>query len=109
MDGCMAGCKLWSGVALSAEQIALEMKSLFPVRYKNLYGCWPFSAHTGTRDVVNGNNMTSGGTLTTEAGPPLPWNTTGINFLGRPISQSIAKSLPPLDQRNKRFAALTYF
>lgn len=109
LNGNAFAGKLWSGVALTANQIALEMKSVMPVRYQNLYGCWPMIGNTTTRDYVRGQNLTANGTLTTEANPPVPWNASGINFLGRPISHSIPKSLPPYDRRDRMVRALQYF
>lgn len=76
LNGRVAAVKLWSGVALSAAEIANEMRTIRPQRLDSLHGWWPCFPGAGerARDYSgNGRNWTEGGTLTDEDGPPLPW------------------------------------
>jgi hypothetical protein len=69
-----AGVKIYSAVFTQSE-IVTEMWSLMPVRLANLNGWYPFFTNTDVVDhSSNLNNWTVAGTLTTEAGPPVPWS-----------------------------------
>lgn len=75
LNGTAAFVKIYSAVLTQAE-IQQEMYSGRPVRTANLNGFYPMWAGSGERAKDysgNGNDFTEGGTLTDEAGPPIPW------------------------------------
>lgn len=74
-DARYAACKIWT-VALTADEIASEMRVVRPVRTANLFGWYPMFGATGEqgRDYSgNGYDFTTVGTLTAEDGPPVSW------------------------------------
>jgi len=75
IDARMANVKIWSA-ALSVAELKTEDRSMRPRRIANLYGWWPIFPGSGerVRDYgASGRDWTEGGTLTDEAGPPVPW------------------------------------
>lgn len=74
-DARYAACKIWTA-ALTADEIAAEMRVVRPVRITNLFGWYPMFGATGEqgRDYSgNGSDFTTVGTLTAEDGPPVSW------------------------------------
>ena len=75
IDARVAAIKVWT-TNLSQAQIRNEMYSIIPRNYTNLYGFWPVFAGSSerVRDYsVNQRTWSTNGTLTDEAGPPVPW------------------------------------
>lgn len=69
-----ANVKIWSGVALTAAEIQLEMYFATPVRTANLHLFTPMLKGNRTTDYSgNGRNWTEGGTITDEDEPPVTW------------------------------------
>jgi hypothetical protein len=74
-NGVCGALKVWLA-ALTADEIKAEQFSILPRRISNLYRAWPCfpGATERVRDYgVNAGSLTAGGTLTDEAGPPVPW------------------------------------
>lgn len=94
-DGRVAAIKIWDA-ALSAEEVAAEVRSIRPQRLANLNGWWPCFPGAGerARDYSgNGRDWTESGTLTDEDPPPVGW---GAAALLVPYAAATATSLPPL-------------
>jgi len=71
--GRVAASKVWD-VALTAAQVAQEVWVYQPVRWASLNAWAPLLTHTNVQDyTVNARDWTTGGTLTTEDGPPIAW------------------------------------
>jgi hypothetical protein len=80
-NGRIAGAKLWSGAALSADEIVQEMGTLRPQRTADLYGVWPMwpGATERLADYSGyGRTLTAGGTLVDEDGPPVGWGASPL-------------------------------
>lgn len=73
MDCRLAAVKIYSAV-LTADEIKQEMRCYMPVRTANLHSWLPLLAHTDTANYAGTGAWTVGGTLTTEAGPPIAWS-----------------------------------
>ncbi len=72
-NGSMSALKVWTAELTQAE-LELEMQSIRPQRFANLWGWFPTQPGTGTRGKDfsgNGYNLTEGGTLTDEDDPPI--------------------------------------
>jgi len=71
----MAAVKIWDGVALTAAEVANEMRSYVPIRLAGLYAFYPmFSIADDETDFSgNGHTWTVNGTPATVDGPPIPW------------------------------------
>lgn len=79
-DGRVAAIKIWDA-ALSAEEVAAEVRSIRPQRLANLNGWWPCFPGSGerARDYSgNGRNWTESGTLTDEDPPPVGWGAAAL-------------------------------
>jgi hypothetical protein len=76
LDGCSAAVKVYAAV-LTAEEIAQEMRYYRPARTANLntwLPCVTSAVAANATDMSgNGFNMTVGGTLAVEDGPPIAW------------------------------------
>jgi hypothetical protein len=75
VDGRLAGMKMW-GAALSQSELELEMQTIRPARFANLYGWWPGFPGASERLLDysgNGRDLTAGGILTDESSPPVSW------------------------------------
>lgn len=74
LDGRLCDVRVWDGYAMGADEIKREMRSLVPVRWRNLKQWHPLRHHSNARLDYSGlrNHLTAAGTLTTEPGPPLP-------------------------------------
>lgn len=70
LNGNLAAIKIYSAV-LTASEIKQEMRSYVPVRTANLTSWHPMLLHTDLAQF--GATWTVGGTLATEAGPPIAW------------------------------------
>lgn len=90
-DIVVAGLKAWS-VALTDAEIAREIRTLRPHRTSNLYGWWPAAHNTAAnaaRDLSgSARHWTTGGTLTIEDGPPVPWGAAAL-LAGAPASVAV--------------------
>lgn len=74
-DVRLANVKVWDAVLTQAE-IEAEQFTYRPRRLENLHAWWPLlpGATERLRDYSgNGKDLTAGGTLTDEDGPPLAW------------------------------------
>jgi hypothetical protein len=88
LNGRVAHIKIWSGVALSAADIANEMYSIRPRYLANLHGWWPTFPGATERLADwsgNGRNWTGNGTLADEQEPGIPW---GAEVLVCPFTSS---------------------
>ena len=77
LNGRMAVVKLWDGAVLTSGEFSRERLSVQPLRFTNLSAWYPMFPGAGERNRdygQNGRDLTVGGTLTDEAGPPIPWN-----------------------------------
>ena len=76
IDGRLAAVKIYSAI-LTAPEILQEMRSFRPVRTANLNTWLPCVDRVVADNALdmsgNGYDMTVGGTLTVEDGPPIPW------------------------------------
>lgn len=73
LDGKVACFKAWRA-ALTVEEIAREKTQYRPVRWSNLDGWNPLLSHSLLLDYSDqGRHLSSGGTISTEDGPPIPW------------------------------------
>ena len=68
--GRMAAIKIWNA-ALTATEIAQEMRSYVPRRLANLLSWHPMLTHTDLSQF--GATWTGSGTLATDQGPPIAW------------------------------------
>jgi len=74
-DARFSACKMWTA-ALTADEMAAEMRAIHPVRFADLFGWYPMFGMTGEqgRDYSgNGYDFATTGTLTAEDGPPVSW------------------------------------
>ena len=79
LNARFAAIKIWTA-ALTADEIAAEMRSIRPVRLANLWGWYPTRPGSGERAKDysgNGRNWTETGTLTDEDAPPIWWGARG--------------------------------
>ena len=77
LNGRMAAVKLWDGSVLTLGEFSRERLSIQPSLFTNLSAWYPMFSGAGERNRdygPNGRDLTVGGTLTDEAGPPIPWN-----------------------------------
>ncbi|HKX31495.1 MAG TPA: LamG domain-containing protein [Blastocatellia bacterium] len=74
INASMAALKIYNAV-LTQREIQQEMRQYKPVRKSDIHlFCPMLDVGTGGNDFSgNGRNLTAGGTLTTEDGPPIPW------------------------------------
>lgn len=77
LDGRFAYLKWWTA-ALTAAEIANEMRTIRPIRFANLYGFWKTDPAQSSADRVknmigSGNNFTESGTISPADGPPVSW------------------------------------
>jgi hypothetical protein len=75
LQGNAAAIKIWSGVELTAAEIANEMRQYLPHRTANLYGFWPLLSIADDEIDFSGNanTWTVTGVPITVKGPPIPW------------------------------------
>jgi hypothetical protein len=86
LDGRMANAIISTG-NWTQDEIQRQMLQYAPVRVNDLYGWYPMlDVGTGANDFsANGNNLTANGTLTTEDGPPIPWDAGYQGYLLRDL------------------------
>jgi hypothetical protein len=75
LNGRLYAIKAWTA-ALTTAEIALEMRSVRPVRLANLWGWWPARPGATERLIEysgNGRSWTEVGTLSDEDPPPVWW------------------------------------
>ena len=74
LNGRVAAFKFY-GAALTAQEILQEMWTYRPQRMANLIGWHPLlnTVSEFTKDFYSGTDLTAGGTLTAEDGPPITW------------------------------------
>ena len=80
LNGRFAAFKSWTA-ALTAAEVAQEMRIYLPARTTNLHRCTPLLSHTHLGDLVGGPAWTASGTLTTEPGPPIAWSPRPVLWL----------------------------
>lgn len=84
MNGSAAAIKIW-GAALTVAEIQQEMRQYLPVRTANINSFNPFNCPTVASNNIdysgNGFNLTFGGTLTFEDGPPIAWSNQGNDVI----------------------------
>jgi hypothetical protein len=75
INGCVANVQVY-GAVLTASEILGEMRCYLPRRTANLLVWSPLMATTDAANyaVAAAAAWTSGGTLATEPGPPIPWS-----------------------------------
>jgi len=71
-NGKCAAVKIYNAV-LTVDEIALEMRQYLPFRTANLNRFIPGIDSTTLDYSGSANNLTAGGTLAFEDGPPIPW------------------------------------
>lgn len=84
LNGRVAAVKIY-GAVLTAEEIKAEMRTYLPLRLTNLLSWHPLLLHTDTAQY--GTTWTTGGTLTTEVGPPIAWTRPAVR--GYPWSAAV--------------------
>jgi hypothetical protein len=87
VDGRIAGVKVWSGVALTAAEMANEVYTLRPARTANLHAWWPMLPGATERLIDysgNARSLTANGTLTDEDPPPVAWGDWTRYVIGQP-------------------------
>jgi len=95
MDGRHSAAKVWS-VALTADEIVNEMRSIQPRRKSSLWGWFPMWTTSDTADLSgNGHTATYNGTMTTEDGPPVGWGGLPMNAGFRAPTRESLLWLPP--------------
>jgi len=73
LNGSVAAVKLWTGAALTADELIAEARSYRPVRTTNLRAWYPLT-HPETTDYSgNGQTLTGGTGATVDDGPPIAW------------------------------------
>jgi hypothetical protein len=75
IDGRAAAVKFW-GAVLTANEILNEMRYFAPVRWANISGWYPMVNVVVADNLIDMSgtaNLTAGGTLTVEDGPPILW------------------------------------
>ncbi len=90
-----AAYKIWSGGALSRNEIMREMVQYEPVRVQHLYSYVPFDTNdiANFRDLsTNGNNWTgyAGNSFTIQPGPPIPYRAMAAKLWSRGIYEPAA-------------------
>jgi hypothetical protein len=72
-NGSIAAIKIWDA-ALSATEIAVEMRTYTPTRFTNLNSWYPLFKHTDTTNGAPASlALSSSGTLATTDGPAITW------------------------------------
>jgi hypothetical protein len=78
LNGRLGACKIWSGVALSLDELRAERHYVVPIRKDGLWFWNPFFHTTGNDHLTdysgNGNTFSNDTAApTTEDGPPIAW------------------------------------
>lgn len=115
LNGRVAAIKLWAGTRLTSTQLRAEQFRLRPVRvsYTAFWPCYGGAAERLRDYGPSGYTFTAGGTLTDEAGPPLPtmwpwtyqpWSVAGGG--GTTYNQSVSGGLTPAGAMARQISAL---
>jgi hypothetical protein len=102
LNGTIGPLKIWTGVAMTANELNAERWQVAPVRLANLWAFYPFLVGDGSAAAeadysVNARNLTGGAGSASVAGPPVPWR-RGRNRYSLPT----ASGAPPTTNRRRR-------
>lgn len=73
LNGSVTGVKLWTGAALTADELMRESQFLLPVRTTNLSAAYPLLNPETADYSGNGKTLTGGTGATRDDGPPVLW------------------------------------
>lgn len=103
-DGLVAHYKAWS-VALTAAQIAAEMRTITPKRWASLVGWTPMISSVKADALKSraGGDWTENGTLVIEQGPPVSWGAPSLFVSGQAAAGGATTRGTPFGSRGNAF------
>lgn len=73
LNGCVQGFRLWTGIAMTADEALRESHSQRPVHWGGLAAWYPLHTAETADYSGNGRTLSGGSGATREDGPPIPW------------------------------------